>query len=49
VFVVKVARPLERIKGIKGVERSKRIKGIEVIVRISLTILLLGLEVTTFT
>jgi hypothetical protein len=49
VFVIKVARPLERIKGIKGIKESKRIKGIEAIVRISLTILPLGLEVTIFT
>jgi hypothetical protein len=49
VFVVKVARPLEGIEGIKGVEGSKRIKGIKAIVRTSLAILPLGLEVTTFT
>jgi hypothetical protein len=49
VFVIKVARPLEEIKGIKRIEESKRIKEIKVIVRTSLTILLLGLEVTTFT
>jgi hypothetical protein len=49
VCVVEVARPLERIKGIKEVEGSKRIKRIKAIVRTSLTILLLGLEVTTFT
>jgi hypothetical protein len=49
VFIIEVTRPLEGIKGIKGVERSKRIKGIKVIVRISLTISLLGLEVTIVT
>jgi hypothetical protein len=48
VFVIKVASPLERIKGIKRVKESKKIKRIKVIVRISLTILLLGLEVTIF-
>jgi hypothetical protein len=49
VYVVEVARPLEGIKGIKGVKESKRIKGIKAIVRTSLTISLLYLEVTTFT
>jgi hypothetical protein len=49
VFVVKVTRPLKRIKGIKRVKKSKRIKEIKVIVRTSLTILLLGLEVTIVT
>jgi hypothetical protein len=49
VFVIEVARPLEGIKGIKKVERSKRIKEIKVLVRTSLTILLLGLEVTIVT
>jgi hypothetical protein len=49
VYVVEVARPLEGIEGIKGVEESKRIEGIEAIVRTSLAILPLGLEVTTFT
>jgi hypothetical protein len=49
VFVIEVARPLERIEGIKGVEESKRIKGIEAIVCTSLVILLLSLEVTIFT
>jgi hypothetical protein len=49
VFVVKVARLLEGIKGIKGVKESKKIEEIEAIVRTSLTILSLGLKVTTFT
>jgi hypothetical protein len=49
VFVIKVTRPLEGIKGIKRVKESKRIKRIKVIVRTSLTISLLGLEVTIVT
>jgi hypothetical protein len=49
VYVVEVARPLEGIEGIKGVEGSKRIKGIKAIVCTSLTVSLLGLEVTIFT
>jgi hypothetical protein len=55
VFTIKVARPLKGIKGIKGikrikrVKRIKRIKEIKALLRISLTIRLLGLEVTIFT